>query len=171
VIRGAWLVLAALLAGCATAPRPDGATPWTTGRLSVNIAATPAQTAQSVSAAFELRGDGDSGELRLNSPLGSRVASARWAPGQALLTTSEGETAYPDLEALSRKALGESLPLAALPDWLAGRPWPGAAHQARDGGFDQLGWQIDLTRRADGFVQASRAAAPAVSLRVKLDAS
>ena len=46
------------------------------------------------------------------------------------------------LEDLSREALGEALPLAAWPDWLAGRPWGGAPHRATEGGFEQLGWQV-----------------------------
>jgi outer membrane lipoprotein LolB len=171
-VRGllASLLAAAWLAGCATPPTAaPGETPWTTGRLSVRIAATATQTAQSSSAAFELRGDSNSGELRLNSPLGTRVAAARWAPGEAVLTDGNGEQRFASLDELSRRAVGEALPLSALPDWLAGRPWPGAPHQARDGGFEQLGWQVQLARRTEGWIEASRAAAPAVQVRVKLD--
>lgn len=146
-------------------PAP-GETAWTSGRLSVRIATSPVQ---SVSAAFELRGDDHSGELRLNSPLGTRLATARWSPGSAVLADSQGEQRYADLDELSRRALGEALPLAALPDWLAGRPWPQAPHKLSQTGFEQLGWQVLLARRAEGFIEASRAAAPAVTLRVKLD--
>ncbi len=169
--RRAWplLAAAALLAACAT-PRPGpGEAPWTSGRLSVRIAADGDRAAQSMSAAFELRGSGDSGELRLNSPLGTRVASARWAPGSAVLANSEGEQHFADLDELSRRALGENLPLAALPDWLAGKPWAGAAHAVSEAGFDQLGWQVLLSRRAEGWIEARRAAPPAVVVRVKLD--
>lgn len=156
------------LAGCATTPRPpaSGEAPWTSGRLSVRIDSNPVQN---VSAGFELRGNHSSGELRLNSPLGTRLAAARWSPGSAVLTDSQGEQTYANLDDLSRRALGEALPLAALPDWLAGRPWPQAPHRSNRGGFEQLGWQISLVRRAEGFIEASRAAAPAVMLRVKLD--
>ena len=66
-------------------------------------------------------------------------------------------------------ALGESLPLAALPDWLAGRPWPGAPHTPGEAGFVQLGWQVSLARRSEGWIEARRAAPPAVLVRVKLD--
>ena len=156
------------LAGCATTARPptEGTAAWTSGRLSVRIESDPAQN---VSAGFELRGTGDSGELRLNSPLGTRLATARWTPGSAVLTDSQGEQRYANLDELSRRALGEALPLAALPDWLAGRPWPQAPHRSNQAGFEQLGWQVALTRKAEGFIEASRAAAPAVMLRVKLD--
>jgi outer membrane lipoprotein LolB len=167
----AWpaLVALALLGACAT-PRPEpGEIPWTNGRLSVRIAADGDRAAQSMSAAFELRGTGDSGELRLNSPLGTRVASARWAPGSAVLANGDGEQRFGDLDELSRRALGETLPLAALPDWLAGKPWAGAPHVKGEEGFEQLGWQVVLTRRAEGWIEARRAAPPAVTVRIKLD--
>ena len=168
------LAAAALLAtGCASTPPalglPIASTPWTTGRMSVRVDASEARVAQNVSAAFELRGDGAVGELRLLSPLGTRFAHARWAPGRVRLETPDGERAFESLDELSREALGEALPLAALPDWLTGRPWPGAAHATTTDGFEQLGWQVQLARRAEGFVEARRAAAPAVQLRIKLD--
>ena len=170
-MRRAWPALAALLllAACATTPRVPGEAPWTTGRISLRIDASAAQPAQSLSAAFELQGSGDGGELRLNSPLGTRVATARWAPGLALLQTSEGERRFASLDDLARQALGEALPLAALPDWLAGRPWAGAPQQATETGFEQLGWRVLLTRRAEGWIEAQRDAPPAVRVRVKLD--
>ncbi len=161
--------LAALLAGCATPPRETADAGWTSGRLSVRIDASAEHGAQSMSAAFELRGDDRSGELRLSSPLGTRMATARWAPGLALLDNGDGEYAFENLEALSRRALGENLPLAALPDWLTGRAWPGAPHIATATGFEQLGWQVDLARRAEGWIETRRAAPPAVLMRVKLD--
>lgn len=169
--RGLVLLPLAMLAACASPPRAPGEAPWTTGRLSVRIEATATKPAQSVNAAFELQGNGDSGELRLNSPLGARVASARWAPGLAVLNQADGEQRFADLADLSRQALGEALPLAALPDWLAGRPWPSAPHVAGPEGFEQLGWQVSLARRSEGWVEARRAASPAVLLRVKLDES
>ncbi len=164
----ALLGLAALLGACASPPRQTGE-PWTTGRMSLRIDAGGGKPAQSVSAGFELRGNGDSGELNLNSPLGSRVASARWAPGLAVLQDGQGERRFATLEALSREALGEALPLAAWPDWLAGRPWGGAPHRATEGGFEQLGWQVSLAQRADGLIEVRRAAPPAVLMRVRLD--
>ncbi len=168
-LRAAALLLSALLAACASPPRQPGELPWTTGRMSLRIDATPTQPLQSVSAAFELRGDGTSGELRLNSPLGSRVASARWAPGLAVLANSDGERRFGNLEELSREALGENLPLAALPDWLAGKPWTGAPHDSTEAGFDQLGWQVSLARRSEGWIEARRSSPPAVLVRVRLD--
>ncbi|MDE2081604.1 MAG: outer membrane lipoprotein LolB [Burkholderiales bacterium] len=164
------LGLGLLLAACATPPRSDESA-WTAGRLSVQVAADDGQAARGMSAAFQLRGNGDAGELRLDSPLGLRMASARWAPGLAVLQTSDGEHRYDSLDALSREALGEALPLAALPDWLAGRPWPGAPHLADSSGFEQLGWHVVLTRQAQGWIEARRDAPPVVTLRARLDAA
>ena len=108
--------------------------------------------------------------MRLSATFGPQLASARWSPGEATLRRSDGETRHPDLDALSRQAFGESLPLQALPDWLRGRPWPGAPSRAVDGGFEQLGWTLDLARQAEGLIAARRDTPPAVTLRVRLAA-
>jgi len=165
----AYAIASLLLAGCATRPPDMAEMPWTSGRLSVRVAATADVPARSVSAAFDLRGNGERGELRLSTSLGTLMASARWAPGQAVLTTSDGDTRYDDLDSLSREALGEALPLQALPDWLAGRPWPGAPSQPAADGFEQLGWRISLARFGEGWVDAERAAPPRVSVRARLE--
>ena len=163
-LAGALLWLAA---ACTTPPRDAG--PLAAGRLSLRVEATAAQPAQSLTAAFELRGDGIQGELRLFTPLGTQVAQARWAPGRATLTTADGERSFADLEALAVGALGEPVPLGALPDWLRGRAeqrWPSAVVE---GGFEQRGWSIDLRGQAEGRIVARRTAPPAVTLRVQLD--
>ena len=172
----AWLALALLawlagVSGCATPAQTPGETPWTAGRLSLRVDASPERIAQSLSVAFEIRGGADAGELRLTSPLGTQLASARWAPGLASLRTPDGERQFADLDDLSRQTLGEALPLAAMPAWLAGRPWSGATSQAQTDGFAQLGWRVMTDRLAEGWVSARRDAAPAVQLRVKLDRS
>ena len=163
------LAACALLSGCASTPPTSDGTPWTTGRLSLRVEATAQQPAQSLSAGFELRGSGDSGELRLNSPLGTQLVAATWMPGRATLRTPQGERQFGSLEELSRQALGEPLPLSALSDWLAARPWPGAAHTLNSEGFEQLGWLVVTQRFSEGWVSAQRATPPAVQLRVKLD--
>jgi len=156
--------LLVLLAGCATKPAagPD----WLSGRLTVKVASEPARQ---FSSAFELQGDAERGELRLTAPLGSVVASAFWAPGEARLVTAEGEKRYADLDGLARDALGEALPLRALPSWLRGRPWPGAPHRATPEGFEQFGWEVSLARYAEGWLDVSRAVPPVVTLRARLE--
>lgn len=161
------LVCAMALAACSTPPVRTGPD-LLSGRLSVQVEGQPER---SLSADFELDGSAERGALRLSGPLGTTAAMARWAPGEAVLTTSQGETREPDLDTLATRALGEAVPMAALFDWLRGRPWPGAPHQPRrDGGtgFEQLGWQVALERHGSGLVEARRLAPPMVSLRIKL---
>lgn len=159
----------AWLGGCASlAPEPAERL---SGRLALRVAATGQQAERGLNASFDLTGNAQRGELRLSTLLGPQIAAAIWAPGEVRLTSSDGERHFDSLEALSREVLGEALPLQALPDWLRGRPWPGAAARPGAAAFDQLGWQIDLARLAQGFVTATRAAtgdAPAVSLRVRM---
>ena len=167
----ALLAAAALLGACATPPPgPADGGPVTRGRLSLRVEAFAERPAQGLAAAFELQGHAERGELRLLSPLGGLLAAARWAPGQAVLDTPAGRQSFDSLDDLSLQALGEVLPLAALPDWLTGRPWPGAVHQVRPDGFEQLGWRVDLARQTEGWVLARRDAPPAVVLRIRLDA-
>lgn len=165
VLALAWLGLA----GCASVP-PD-APAAIAGRLTLQVAAHQGEPARGFNASFDLVGDGRAGELRLSTPLGPQIARARWAPGEATIETADGVSRHADLDALARHAFGEPVPLQALPDWLRGRPWPGAPNRARDdgeAGFEQLGWTIGLARQAEGFVVAARRAAPAATLRVRL---
>lgn len=161
---------ALLLGACASAPRPEG--DWTTGRLSVRVEAVesvPAQPERSYAAGFELRGSDTRGELRLFTPLGTQLAAARWSPTEAVLATADGERAFASLDEMALATLGERVPLAALPDWVAGRPWSGAANRRSAEGFEQLGWQVDLSRQADGRIAARRDAPPVVTVRIQLD--
>lgn len=138
--------------------------------MSVRVAATAGQAERAANMAFELRGTPEAGAIDFSTPLGSVVAQARWAPGRVVLVTPQGERAFDDLDSLSREALGEAVPVAALFDWLRGRPWPGAPYQRGEGVvFSQLGWQVDLARFSAGQVTASRAQAPAVTVRAVLD--
>lgn len=163
-----------LAAGCASlGPRPGDAV--LTGRLSVRVAASGDAPARAFGAGFELSGDATAGRLELSTFLGTLLAQARWSPAGAMLVTPDGETAYPDLNVLARRLLGEDLPLAALVDWLHGRPWPGADSAPLDAaaedapGFVQLGWRVGLARHAEGVVTASRDRPPAMTVQARLD--
>ena len=170
VVRTGVVLGVMVLGACATPPATIDTTPWTSGRLSVRVDASAERAASSLTADFDLRGDSRQGEMRLSTPLGTRIATARWSPQQASLDLGRGETRYADLDALSRDALGETLPLQALPDWLAGRPWPGADARTVPAGFEQLGWQVSLAGRAEGQVLAERLQPPPrVSVRVRLE--
>ena len=167
-LRLALATAALTLAGCATLPPP--APEAITGRIAVRVEASAERAAQGFSAGFDLRGDAAAGELRLASPLGTLLAAARWSASGARLQTPTGETPYSDLDALARAAVGDALPLQALPDWLRGRPWPGAPSRAVDDGFEQLGWRVSLAGFGAGRIDAQRLTpAPTVHVRALLE--
>jgi outer membrane lipoprotein LolB len=156
----------ACLSGCATIVRPA---PDLAGRLAVRVEAFAGAPARSLSTQFELRGDAQAGELQLTTPLGSTAAQARWRPGAAELIAADGTRTFADLDALASELLGEALPLAALIEWLRGRPWACVPSVAGGSGFEQLGWRIDLSRFTEGWVLAGRERAPALSVRARLE--
>lgn len=170
--RSVVLALAVLgLGGCAalrtTAPDAE----VLSGRLSLRIAGDGGQPARQWSAGFELKGRAERGELQLLSPLGTVVAQARWNAEAAELWAQGTAQRFASLPELARQALGEPVPLQALPDWLRGRVWDGAPHTAHAQGFEQAGWRIDLAAQAQGLVVIQRDAAPAVTLRALLETS
>ena len=167
------LSAALMVAACASVPTTLPSADTLAGRLAVKVDAWNGAAPRSVSAAFELQGDPQSGRLNLSTPLGSVLAQARWSPGAVVLVTPQGERRYTDLDELTAEVLGESLPVPALFDWLRGRPWPGAASTATrppaERGFEQLGWTVSLARFDDAWVVATRAQPPVVTVRAKLD--
>jgi outer membrane lipoprotein LolB len=169
--RLACLLAAAVIAGCATPARPPvQAGDTLAGRMTVQVDASPTSQARSLSAAFDLTGSPEQGRLNLSTPLGTTLAQARWAPGHVALLTPQGERVFTNLDELTREVLGESLPLAALFDWLRGRPWPGApSTPTPDAGFRQLGWVVNLARYTEGWVTARRETAPPVLVRARLE--
>jgi outer membrane lipoprotein LolB len=176
------LAAAAFLAGCATAP-PPVAGPVYSGRIAVRSDAAPGTQARSMSGQFELRGSPARGQLVLTTPIGTTVARARWkaAGGTAAadgaadidLEANGRTTHFDNFDDMTQAALGDSLPLAAMFDWLSGRPWPHspAAFDAARTSFDQLGWHVDRSRfDSDQLIAADRPLPlPALHVRVKLD--
>lgn len=144
------LLLAAALAGCA-APRPPATTEGgdgqvRSGRLALSVEDA---AATSFSAGFELRGRPEAGELTLYTPLGGVAAQLRWQPGQALLQApGQAPRRYASLQAMVEEATGAPLPVAALFDWLDGRPTP------------VPGWEADLSALESGRLRARRTAPP-----------
>lgn len=171
--RAATALAAVVLAACAAVPRSTERPPGDSlsGRLALRVEAGAGVDARSMTATFELQGRPEAGELNLSTPLGTVLGQARWARGSVVLVTPQGSTSYPDLDALTREVLGESLPVAALFDWLKGRPWPGAPSRAAPtgSGFSQLGWQVNLAAFDDAAISAVREQPPTVTVRVKLD--
>jgi outer membrane lipoprotein LolB len=176
------LAFALLLQACATHPPPLPGHVWS-GRLAVRSDAAPGQPSRAMSGQFELSGNAASGQLILTSPIGTTVARARWSdpagaqamPSKIELEADGATTRYATLEDMMQRAIGDQLPLAAMFDWLDGRPWPAApVRRDADGtSFDQLGWHVDLSQLAGNrLIDAQRPQpAPALHVRVKLDAA
>lgn len=152
-----------LIAGCALPARAPGTidsnlTVWR-GRLSVRVdsAQAPPQ-AQSFSAAFELSGSAQAGELALYTPLGSTAAALAWSPQTATLRSNDEVRHFESLDALIKQALGTDIPVSALFSWLAGDDVAAA------------GWRADLSQHAFGRIIARRTQpAPLAELRLILD--
>ena len=155
-IAGASLMV---LTGCSTAARQleaaTGKSYWS-GRMSVQVLDSPPQT---TSGSFELSGSPAAGELVLLNPLGNIVARVQWSPGQASAQQGTQTRQASSLDELTQTLLGTSLPIAALFDWLQGKPTVAA------------GWQADLQARDEGKILARRSdPLPEASLRIVLDA-
>jgi len=165
VLALAALTAIALIAGCAINPRTRGINDlehkvWR-GRLSLRVQAdanAEQKQDQSFSAAFELQGNPAQGELQFFTPLGSTAAALHWSITGAVLQ-ARGEThEFSDLSQLITSLMGTDVPVAALFAWLDGQA------QVADG------WQVDLSQRAQGKIQARRISpAPVAELRVLLD--
>ncbi len=138
------------LSACASAPT-TGARIWS-GRLAVTMHETPPQN---FTASFELQGSPEAGRLTLLSPLGTTLAHVQWnAQGAQWQRGSEWEN-RPNLGELIRELLGTELPVTHLFAWLNGE----VTHTA--------GWTVDLSRHADGRIQAQRETPlPRAELRV-----
>jgi len=181
-LGGVALAFTLVAAACTTVPpAPSEASNVLSGRLALRVEPLANEAPRSVSAAFDLRGDSRAGTLGLSTPLGSMLAQARWSPAEVVLTTPRETRRFASLDALTREALGESVPIEAWFDWLRGRPWPGAPSTPLEAaptpssnpptpGFRQLGWRVDLSQFGAGTIAAVREApAPIVTVRIRLD--
>ena len=125
------------------------------GRISLQIQSEPVQA---FFAAFELKGQADTGELTLISPLGSILGIMRWAPGEAILMQGGNIQRFASTDALLAQTTGAAVPVSALFDWLDGK------------NTATPGWLADLSQQSNGRITATRVApAPQVDLRIVLD--
>lgn len=150
------LTLALLVTGCAT-PRmtPADTQAYWSGRMAIQVLKEPPE---SLSASFELQGSAQAGEMLLLSPIGTTMAKLVWTPQSAQLEQGHQKLESANLQRLGARLTGTELPIAALFEWLAGRP------------ADAAGWQVDLSAHAQGRITAARQQpAPAAVLRIVLD--
>ena len=95
-------------------------------------------------------------EVDLWGPLGQGRARLIGAGGGLTLVDARGVAVFDgDAEALMRRELGWSAPLAAFSAWVTGRPapsWPVRVHGR--GAFEQLGWRVAVTAWRDVGGQA-----------------
>lgn len=125
------------------------------GRISVRTLSNPPQQ---FSAAFDLQGNADTGQLTLISPIGTTLAQARWSPARAELTQGSTHQTFSHMDALTTALHGGPLPVAAMFSWLHGQAL------AADG------WSVQLDQLSAGRIQATRATPePATDIRIILD--
>jgi outer membrane lipoprotein LolB len=167
------IVLALLLAGCASAPPVDRAGP---ARESLAAFALEARFAlrhenTNYSGRLSWRHEGADDALLLSSPFGQGIAQIESASSGARLTMSDGKSYVArDTEALTQQFLGYPLPLQRLVDWVRARS-SGGEVEARDAigrplrlhhedwriAYDYEGENADalpiviFAQRADGF--------------------
>jgi outer membrane lipoprotein LolB len=164
-----------LLGACSTPTRTAiTSTKTQSGRIAVQVVN---DASRSFNADFELTGSARSGQLLLSGILGTRLAEATWGPAQVILNTGSEQHIFQTLDQMAQEVFGESIPLAALFDWLEGHPWPQAPSRPladKTPGFQQIGWVIDLQRFDEGRLLAQRASPPdstqpELRLRIRLD--
>ncbi len=118
----------------------------------------PGSQRQSFSAAFDLTGTPETGELTFFTPLGNTAAAIRWNAELATLKSQGDTRTYAGLSPLIQTLLGTDVPVLALFAWLEGRGMPAD------------GWEVDLTQFAQGKITAQRLAPlPQAQLRLVLE--
>ena len=148
-----------MIAGCAhqtSAPgSKDAQSAFWSGRLALQVASEPPQAFFS---SFELKGNADTGELLLFTPLGSTFAALAWSPQSARLTRGGEVREFSSVDALVRAATGASFPVIALFAWLDGTQ------------TDVAGWSANLSQLDRGRLNATRTQPqPSAELKLVLD--
>lgn len=184
---------AALLAGCASAPATLSqatVSPYRdsidlSGRLSVNY--EKGGQPDTLSGKFTWNQTPQAVDVALLSPLGQTIAKIRVTPESATLTQSDtaAPRVAPDIDSLTAQALGWSLPVSGLRDWLQGyATGPGgqrfAASPANNTVTTPDGWRLTFVswqdplaakpvpKRIDAERSATLASGP-LALRIVLD--
>jgi len=123
------------------------------------------------------RHDREGDEMLISSPLGQGLARILRKGEVVTLTTADGrEYRAANAEMLTERVLGYRVPLTGLPDWVRGRPAPGAGevtHTIRDPQgrllvLEQAGWRIEYLgyEEAGSLPMRLRLTYPALELRL-----
>ena len=181
---------AAVLSGCATTPSsmsqatvaPYRDTIDLSGKLSVNY--DKGGQPDTLSGGFEWSQTPSTVDVALLSPLGQTIAKIRVTPESATLTQSEkaAPRVARDIDSLTQQALGWSLPVSGLRDWLQGYATAAdgkrfAASPANNSVVTQDGWRLtflswqdaNAARPAPRLIEAQRSASAthgAMTLRI-----
>ena len=184
------LILAAVLAGCATQPPPPdrpaeelfaervealGAMQrWqTTGRMAIN---TPSEN---VTVSLDWRETGEAWRLDMRGPFGSGAVQLQGNAQGVTLRTADGREDFAmDAGELLYHYTGYQLPMHVLRDWVRGLPAADQEHDldldefGRPQTLEQLGWSIRYTgwTEANGVQVPSRMTldGPDINLRASL---
>lgn len=149
MLRGAWLVLLLLLAGCAALKVPP--VPLNGFSVSGRVSIRAGNDAHYANFAWQAESSRD--RLSLGNPLGQILAELEIhyvndVPVSAVLRDADGHARTGNAEALLREATGMSLPVSGLRWWLQGVPAPGDARtQFTEDGLqiEQDGWRIQAS--------------------------
>ena len=169
--------LAAVLAGCATTSNQPGTSGGATagayrdtielsGRLSVNYQKDGQPG--SVTGNFEWSQQPGSIDVALFSPTGQTVATIKVTPEQATLTQANAAPrSAKDIDTLTTQALGWSLPVSGLRDWLQGYATDAsgkrfAASPQKNEVFTADGWRLRFVSWQQRSAAGSGAPMPSV---------
>lgn len=149
-------LMAAALAGCATTPSATRSTaavaPYRddvelAGRIAINYSRDGKK--ESLNGKFTWQQSKASTDVSLISPTGQTVAVIKVTPSSATLKESGKEAlTAPDLDTLTQKTLGWTLPVSGLRDWLQGYAIASdgkrfVASPANDNVITRDGWKLE----------------------------
>ena len=173
MLRRALIPIAALaLAACATLPQPSAPPGEGAFELQGRVAVRYGSDGASGNVAWRHSAEND--ELLITSFLGQGIARLRRSDGEVRLLADGKEHRAPDAETLTEQVLGWRLPLGGLPDWVQGRPGPGAADVRRDAagrivGFVQDDWKVEYQDFEGARPSRLRLARPNLEIRLIVD--
>ena len=170
--RGAWLLAAALVGGCAQVEIRPPAGPLEFD-LSGRIAARYGAESFTGNVAWRHARGGD--EMLITTPFGQGVARILRQGEAVLLTTAEPrEYRAEDAEALTERVLGFRLPLLGLADWIRARAsadTPARTEYSPDGRLlrlEQSGWRIEYLEYAGALPARMRLLYQGIELRLAI---